>query len=212
MTPTDDNFADLFYDESSEVKKTRRNLPHWDQEGKLYFVTWRLGDSLPQVVLAQLKADRAAWHEHYGNKPLAEMESSAQREWYRLFDHRVQVWLDAGSGSCVLRRPEARKIMVDALHHFDEQRYRLGTFAVAGNHVHVLVSPIPGFELSGVMHSWKSFTANAINKSLGLSGKLWRPESFDWIVRNENHLERIEDYIAAHVRQGAYVEQREMRG
>ena len=102
--------------------------------------------------------------------------------------------------------------MVDALHHFDGQRYRLGTFAVAGNHVHVLVSPIPGFSLSSVMHSWKSFTANTINKQLGLTGKLWRPESFDWIVRNEVHLERIEHYIAAHVAQGAYVEQRQFIG
>ncbi|MGB3527341.1 MAG: transposase [Flavobacteriales bacterium] len=209
---TDDDYADLFFDESSEVRITRRNLPHWNQEGKLYFVTWRLGDSLPQVVLAQLRADRAAWLRRYGNKPLSEMEYSIQREWYRLFDHRVQVWLDAGSGSCVLRRPEARKIMVDALHHFNGQRYQLGTFAVAGNHVHVLVAPQTGFELSGVMHSWKSFTANAINKRLGLTGKLWRPESFDWIVRNEVHLGRIERYIRAHDLQGAYGESRDLRG
>ena len=33
-------------------------------------------------------------------------------------------------------------------------------------------------------------------------------EYFDRILRNQLHLQRVEDYIAAHVEQGAYVERR----
>lgn len=52
----------------------------------------------------------------------------------------------------------------------------------------------------------KSFTANAINKAVGRSGALWRDESYDRLVRDPAHLERAEQYPAAHIRQGAYVE------
>ncbi len=94
------------------------------------------------------------------------------------------------------------------LHHFHGERYHLGSYAIAGNHVHVLVSPHAGVELSSVIHSRKFFTSNAINKALGRSGRLWMDEFFDRLLRNQLHLDRVEAYIAAHVRQGAYVERR----
>ena len=204
----DPDTTDPFFDERSEVDVSRRNLPHWKQEGKLYFVTWRLADSLPQEQLAQLETDRAAWMRKYGDKPIKDMSPGLKEEWYKLFHRRVQRWLDAGYGSCILRRPEAQRIMVAAFNHFDGKRYRMGSFAIAANHVHVLVAPYPGFDLSGVLHSWKSFTANAINKATESSGRLWMDENFDRLVRGPEHLERIENYISRHVDQGAYVERR----
>ena len=206
MTSDSYPLEDPFFDEDGETTRTRRNLPHWSQEGKLYFVTWRLADSLPKEALAQIESDRRIWLHQHGDIPLSAMKPMVKREWYRLFHHRVQKWLDAGHGSCVLRQPEVLRIMIDALRHFHGQRYHLGSYAVAGNHVHVLVSPYAGIELSSVLHSWKSFTSNAINKALGRSGRLWMDEYFDRLLSNEMHLERVEAYIAAHVRQGAYVE------
>jgi hypothetical protein len=41
---------------------------------------------------------------------------------------------------------------------------------------------LPGIDLSEVMHSWKSYTAKAINKALGRSGTLWKEESHDHLV------------------------------
>lgn len=40
---------------------TRRNLPHWRREGAVYWVTFRLADSLPQNKLAQLRIEKKAW-------------------------------------------------------------------------------------------------------------------------------------------------------
>ncbi|MFH1497630.1 MAG: hypothetical protein ABII82_07365, partial [Verrucomicrobiota bacterium] len=45
----------------AEVRITRHNLPHWDQQGATYFVTFRLGDSLPGTLLAQWKSERDDW-------------------------------------------------------------------------------------------------------------------------------------------------------
>lgn len=201
---------DLYFDEYGDINATRRNLPHWQQAGKLYFVTWRLGDSLSQQVLAQLDTERSAWMKLHGNTLVRHLSPALREEWYNLFHRRVQRWLDAGYGSCVLKRAEALRIMIDALHFFEGQRYRLGSFAIAGNHVHVLVAPLTGIDLSDILHSWKSFTGNAINKAVGRQGRLWMDENFDRLVRDRVHLERVEAYIARHERHGAYVELRDL--
>ena len=199
---------DPFFDDEDETVRTRRNLPHWSQKGRLYFITWRLADSLPQEALKRIRSDRRKWVREHGDIRIEDMGPMLKKEWYRLFHHRVQQWLDAGHGACVLRRPDALRIMVEALYHFHGERYHLGSFAIAGNHVHVLVAPRPAVEISSILHSWKSFTANAINNALGRTGRLWMDEYFDRLLRNQMHLERVKEYIAAHVKQGAYVERR----
>jgi len=206
--PVDTDLPDIFFDEFGETDITRRNLPHWKQDGKLYFVTWRLGDSLPRHALDQLEADRKAWNREHGNKPIKDMTPIQKRAGYDLFHQRVQKWLDAGSGSCVLRQEGPRRIMIDAFHDFHGERYTLGTYAVAANHVHVLFAPLPDIDLSRILHSWKSFTGTAINKCVEREGPLCIDENFDQLVRHAIHLERIEDYIMAHARIGAYVERR----
>ena len=89
-----------------------------------------------------------------------------------------------------------------------DTRYELGSFAIAGNHV--LVVPVAGIDLSEILHSWKSFTANAINRAQGRKGVLWQDESHDHLVRSEASLARITAYIHAHEDQGAYVEKRKL--
>ncbi len=197
---------DLFFDDHAVTLITERNLPHWRQEGKLYFITWRLGDSLPREKREQLQQDREHWQRLHGAKALKDLTKEQRKTYYDLFNQRVQQWLDAGSGSCVMKLEGPRRIMIDALHHFDGKRYALGSFAVAPNHVHVLVAPVIGVDLSGILHSWKSFTAKAINRLLERTGQFWFDESYDHLVRSESELERIDEYIASHALSGGYVE------
>ncbi|MBX2979658.1 MAG: transposase [Flavobacteriales bacterium] len=201
---------DLLFDPFEEVSVRHRNLPHWRQEGKLYFVTWRQADSIAKEKRDELRREREAFIKAYGDPATTNLTELLLKRYNKLFHERVQRWLDAGNGSCVLRYPEARRIMRDALHHFNGTRYELGSFAIAGNHVHVLVVPSTGFELSDILHSWKSFTANAINRAIGHKGILWQDESHDHLVRSEASLDRIAAYILAHEEQGALVERREL--
>ena len=85
--------------------------------------------------------------------------------------------------------------METVLRHFDGDRYVLGEHVVMPNHVHAIVSPVPGVALSDILHSWKSYSAKRINQMTGRSGRLWQHESFDHIVRNPKQLERISAYI-----------------
>jgi hypothetical protein len=55
--------------------------------------------------------------------------------------------------------------------------------------------PLGAHGLSAVLHSWKSFTSNQLNRALGRSGQLWQDESFDHIVRDDGALARFARYV-----------------
>ena len=49
--------------------------------------------------------------------------------------------------------------------------------------------------MADILRSWKSFTANAINRALDRRGTVWMRETFDTIVRDEAHLDACRVYI-----------------
>jgi type I site-specific restriction endonuclease/REP element-mobilizing transposase RayT len=189
-----------FYDEESPVDRTQgANLPHWNQAGAIYFVTFRLADSLPQEKLKIYSQERELW---LANNP--EPHSPEQKaDYFERFPKRLQEWVDAGYGSMILKDPAANRIVTDAIRHFEGDRYTLDEFVVAANHVHALLTPKEGHELGEILHSWKSFTAKEILKlpvAAGLSTRptVWQKESWDHIVRSERSLEKFREYIRAH--------------
>ena len=179
------------FDPSSSIAIHNRNLPHWQQEGRTYFVTFRLADSLPQQKLQQWEAEREVWLRQHPHPHTDEQ----QRGFHERFSDRVQQWLDAGYGECWLRRPDVSAVVEEALKHLAGERYELGAYVIMPNHVHVLVTPLGDHALSDTLHSWKSYTANRINSILGRSGAVWQQEYFDHIVRNELSLEQFAAYI-----------------
>ena len=190
----DDSEIDISNNQDDCVTIRRRFLPHWQQNSATYFVTFRLADSLPQIELQLLQQEKEEWQKKHP-EPLSETEKA---EYHRLFSQRVDKWLDAGMGECYLKDPQLAKIVADALTYFDGDRYHLGEWVVMPNHVHVIVTPLGNHKLSEITHSWKSFTANQINKYLNRRGQLWQKESYDQIVRSPQHLERVQTYIANH--------------
>ena len=181
----------IFFDPMGEIEIAERRLPHWEQEGATYFVTFRLEDSIPAAKQADLRHERDVW---MANRP-SRMSVEDRKEFRRLFCERVEQWLDAGMGSCLLAEPEAGLIVENALKHFDGSRYELHSWVIMPTHVHVAFKPCPGFLLADILHSWKSFTADEINKSFGRTGPLWLDESYDHIVRDGEELARITAYI-----------------
>lgn len=92
-----------------------RHLPHWRQDGASYFVTCRLGDSLPQSKLHELDGLRKEWERQ--NPPPRTREDWEKHT--REIVEKIERWLDQGMGSCVLRSPENAAILVNAMHFFD---------------------------------------------------------------------------------------------
>ncbi|RKX38509.1 MAG: hypothetical protein DRP64_15610, partial [Verrucomicrobia bacterium] len=169
----------------------RKNLPHWTQDECTYFVTFHLADSIPQSRIQDYEELRRKWEEHH-QPPYSEKE---REQFNELFSEQVNEWLDAGAGSCCLREKELAAHVAETLLHFDGERYELDEWVAMPNHVHVLVKPLSEFKLSSILHTWKSYSAHAINKALGQKGPLWQKESYDHIVRDVDELIRIRNYI-----------------
>ena len=180
-----------FSPDSSETEKSRRHLPHWQQEGCTYFITFRLADSMPAAELVRLREDLDAWKQQHPEP----WDYKTYQEYQARFHEGPEKWLDEGHGACLLARSELREIVANALHHFDGERYILDDYVIMPNHVHVLIKPLASHDLSGILHSWKSFTAKESNKAISQTGSLWQAESYDRIVRDWGNLIDTRAYI-----------------
>jgi REP element-mobilizing transposase RayT len=63
------------------------------------------------------------------------------------------------------------------------------------NHVHVIVEQAEGWPLAQIVHSWKSFTANEVNRVLGRTRALWLREYYDRFMRDDDHLNSTIAYV-----------------
>ena len=189
VTPVQDSI--IPFSSVSHIESSRRYLPHWQQAKATYFLTFRLADSLPKEKLDTLRNQRDAWI-LLNPEPWNEFQ---HKEHSKLFSEKLNEWLDSGSGSCILSRPEVSEIVEHSLLHFDGKRYILDEYVIMPNHVHVLLSPLDKYDLDKILHSLKSFTAHEINKKLALQGSIWMDESYDHIVRSVEQLEFYRKYI-----------------
>jgi REP element-mobilizing transposase RayT len=183
-----------FFNPYSEIQTTRANLPHWRQPRVLYFVTFRLADSIPKK---KLNDWRILYNDWLKANPKPWNEKQAE-EYEKDFARRIELWLDAGHGSCCLKDKLVKQIIADCIQHTEPEHYCLDAWTIASNHVHVLVAPADNATLPEIMKSWKGITARRINTYLARTGTLWQKEYYDHIVRNATALERVRKYITNH--------------
>ncbi len=91
--------------------------------------------------------------------------------------------------------PAERDLLVSVLSFFDGSRYNLLAYVVMDDHVHVLVEPFTGEHLQQIIQSWKSFTANKMQREDGRRGAVWQDEYFDRIMRDEAEFLEKAEYI-----------------
>ena len=187
MPPLPHGTDDLTGEPATPAWRSRDYLPHWDGSPVPQFITYHLADSLPSSVVERL------------TRELAEVpdEERALRK-----RERLHHYLDASHGSCVLGDPECAIVVQNAVLHGDGERYHLLAWTVMPNHVHALIAPLPGWTLTRIVHSWKSFTAHAILKTAAgramfpAGGRVWSREYWDRYMRDESHLRDTSRYIA----------------
>jgi len=172
-------------------------LPHFESTEVTQHVTFHLADSLPQTVLLRLEAELKTFP--------AEKREVERRK-------RVEAWIDAGHGSCTLRKPSIAGMVQGSLLTFDSERYRLLAWVVMPNHVHVLFQPIEGWTVAKIVAAWKKFTARKIcddrrlekrhsgewrsrDSGEGPIAPVWHREYWDRFIRNQRHFEQAVEYI-----------------
>jgi REP element-mobilizing transposase RayT len=175
--------------------RSRGKLPHWEAEHAIYFVTFRLPDSLPKSVLRAFEFERqniVATAKQAG-RPLSPSEEERLE---KLFSEKIQSKLDAGVGRCFLAKPEIATLVAGTIQHFNLSRYRMYAWCLMPNHVHALFRILSDRTLAGVLHAWKSYSATRANCLLRRSGEFWQREYYDHLVRTEDEFYRIVAYIA----------------
>ena len=169
--------------------RSRGYLPRLDSPRGTYFLTFRLEDSLPSELLSRWKDELQFQKNVHSNN------QSTLNDLERKYFLKIESYLDTSAGNCRLRNPKTAAIVDGALRYFDGQRYVLHAWIIMPNHVHVLFTLSDPYNLSSIVHSWKSYTAHQANLLLGLSGRFWQPESFDRLIRSERQFEFCLRYI-----------------
>ena len=205
-----------FLDWNADAYVTSRNRPHIGQNA-LTFVTFRLNDSMPIDVIERWRASQRAWLQENGisNLDIAAavapgvLPEDLRRRLLKMHNHNWLESLDEAHGECWLRDPTCAQFVVDSLLHFNDVRYDLERFVVMPNHVHVLVQMRNDWRLQKQCTSWLRFTGGKINEYKQRQGRVWQPEPFDHVVRNEVQFEYLQRYIAdnprkANLKEGEY--------
>lgn len=203
---------------------TERHRPHFHPPGATLFVTFRLADSIPKAMLRLYQAKKdwlEAEAERLRRLRLADDSPDLvahekrllqfHQRWFKRFE---DVLHKAETGPTWLKDERIAAVVADALHWRDDRVYRLDSYCIMSNHVHIVFAPylseaslrVKQTEDGGVyeseeppldviMHSLKSWTANQANALLGRSGQFWEHESYDHAVRDDEEFNRIVNYV-----------------
>ena len=180
----------------------QRHLPHWQPQSAVFFVTFRLKNSLPYELIESLREEweraKAASH----NLPESERANQNALDEQRYFE-RWEDYLDkAEFGPRWLSQPEIADIVKEAMHYRDEKDFDLHAYSIMSNHVHVVFGPLSKSEwhsdsqpLHKILQSLKRHTARQANKILDREGAFWQDESYDRVIRDNNEYVRIVNYV-----------------
>lgn len=186
---------------SPKFQSYRRKMPHIIPVDSTLVITSRLHGSIPKEIMFQLKEDRqkriAKIKKEIKEKSYSPMMANLKlADAHKLYDKHFNEILDkAEYGPTWLAQPEIAKITVDALHHFDGERYTLVCHTVMSNHIHFILKDLDR-PLADIMKSIKWFSSRESNKVLDRTGStFWDAESYDHYIRNRNDLINQINYI-----------------
>ncbi|RIK54476.1 MAG: hypothetical protein DCC59_03710, partial [Chloroflexi bacterium] len=180
----------------------RRHLPHWQPHSAVFFVTFRLKNSLPYEVIQSLKEERE--RARIALEKFSESERSLQNylEERRYFG-RWDEYLDkAEFGPRWLSQPDIADVVKEAMRYRDGEVFDLHAFCIMSNHVHVVFETPRKSDyqsdllpLSKIMQSLKRHTARQANIILGREGAFWQDESYDHVIRDNDEYLRVIHYV-----------------
>ena len=150
--------------------RSRGYLPHCDEKGLVQHIVFGLADALP------------------GSVPSSITDPAARAEW-------ADKAFDTVRGKRLLASRANAAIVQDSLLRGDGERYAIAGWCIMPTHVHVLVEQFADYPLAKIIHSWKSFTAHAINENEERSGALWLREYFDRFMRSGDQFAWTVEYI-----------------
>jgi len=173
-----------FLNDHGEIEKHGVDLPHWQQGEVMQFVTFRLGDAMPESRVRAWKEQQARWLAGQRDPDDPEVIVESQRRLARAWEK----FLDRGAGSCLLAEPDLRKKMEEVLARDDGSRVTHQAWVIMPNHVHLLFSP--RYPLEKLIGVWKGMSARGIGR-----GRIWQTNYRDTLIRDAEHFANAVRYI-----------------
>lgn len=180
----------------------KRNLPHWQEPGAEYFVTFRLAGSLPKNAIRQLKESKDKFYKNFSNR--ADYPSKSRKFKASIFKKYESLLDGQGTGPVWLSNKNIADIVKEALHYRDNKEYDLYAFCIMSNHVHLVFRELysnlddqkneDAFPVTKILQGLKSYTGLMANRELNRSGAFWHEESYDRLIRNANELNNTIQY------------------
>jgi len=195
----------------------RHLLPHFQQPGQAYFVTWSLKDAVPKKALKrysrelemlrlQIKSYGAAGKPGAAvSEPLIKEMSDSEiappelkKQYYSLRKKYIKAYDELlacdKNPKINLSKPENLQPVKETLLFWIGIKLEAYAFCIMPNHVHWVFRLFEKDEkgkpvyLQDIMNSVKRYSANQINKVENRKGSVWQSESFDTTIRDEKHL------------------------
>ena len=93
--------------------------------------------------------------------------------------------------------PKAAKELFLSVVRRARRRYDFGieNFCIMGNHIHFIIKPRRGENLSSIMQWILGVFAMAYNKMMGLTGHVWGERFFSRIIANRREFMEVFEYI-----------------
>ena len=186
----------------------RHYLPHYQQPGQAYFITWSLKDAVPAKALHSytLKLEMLKSHitMHKTEKSENFIIESIEDEYHAIRRKYIKAYddlLDAERDPIInLSKPEYTEIIIGSLKFWEGKKLNNCAFTIMSNHVHWVFEVLEKDEkgnpvyLQDIMQSVKRFSANRINKLENRQGHLWQKENFDTTIRDNKHMYNAVNY------------------
>ena len=155
----------LFFDPHQPFDVTERKLPHWNQNNKFYFVTFRLADAMPTEVMHDYKVRMMDVEKRFPMPRTREQQTEVDR------------------------------IKHSALEKYLELDYELIAYVIMPNHVHLLLATIGDKPIQSIMNAIKRVSGHRICKLAKHRAPLWQREYYDRLIRNAQHYDDVVTYI-----------------
>jgi putative transposase len=151
----------------------RRRLPHIQPPNAVFFITSRLAGSLPNKVWLDLRTRLEEAYAESDDKHIDDQTNDFGRE-HDWFEEYEQYLHKTRNGPFWLKDDRLAAIVADALHHFDQDRYRLHAYCVMHNHIHVVLMPLPTTKAA----IEAQFDGNLVKDPMGNIGYLGENKQF----------------------------------
>lgn len=186
----------------------KANLPHFQQPGQAYFVTWNLQDAIPAKALAdyteKLKLMRGSIEFALKSNAPTEQILGLRYEYNILRKKMMKAYEDLlhleNKNVVKLSKKENTQIILDTLCFWEEKKLKNYAICVMPNHVHWVFKLYDKDEsgnpvwLDDILKSVKQFSATQINQLEQQKGTLWHKESWDTTIRDHRHLYEAIEY------------------